>query len=392
MKPDKSYKRPARRQGEIQIPSWVIFCLIILATFAVCVTVTMRAHKEVGDAMGRYQRIKEEIDSQHENNASLAAAVRQLRAGGTITIIELQPNTNSEASINPTTPDQQAPSSLDLLLYCLAALASGFASVRSLIALLRAKVRGRHNPRDIRNETQVDYTINYERGTRATRQVLLLAGCLALAAGFIYAARQQILAVEYGYKTEALRRERDQLLDEQRRLLLAVEESSSLAQLGRVVRESGMRPSAESGSSTINDTALSYNSVHSDSFSLPLTKFGSSSTSVPWTTLILLILFGGAIAVMSSGLLSQILPSSLIGRAPGTTFHSVVDFLYSPKTVRETFEPIIADWRVEYFEALSQKKVWKTRWICVRYTYSFIMAMGLSKIFSFYKVFTRAGK
>ena len=85
--------------------------------------------------------------------------------------------------------------------------------------------------------------VRRERDPRAARrQVLLLAGCLVLAGGFVFAARQQILAVEYGYKTEALRREREQLLDEQRRLLLAVEESSSPAQLEQAARELGMQP------------------------------------------------------------------------------------------------------------------------------------------------------
>ena len=74
------------------------------------------------------------------------------------------------------------------------------------------------------------------------RKKLLLAGCLALACGFVFAVRQQILAVEYGYKTEALRREREQLIDEQRRLRLAVEENSSPAQLEQAARELGMQP------------------------------------------------------------------------------------------------------------------------------------------------------
>ena len=85
--------------------------------------------------------------------------------------------------------------------------------------------------------------VRRERDPRAARrQMLLLASCLVLASGFVFAARQQILAVEYGYKTEALRREREQLLDEQRRLLLAVEEQSSPAQLEQAARELGMQP------------------------------------------------------------------------------------------------------------------------------------------------------
>jgi cell division protein FtsL len=86
-------------------------------------------------------------------------------------------------------------------------------------------------------------SVRRERDPRAARrQMMLLAGCLVLAAGFVYAVRQQVLAVGYGYKTEALRREREQLLDEQRRLLLAVEESSSPAQLEQAARELGMQP------------------------------------------------------------------------------------------------------------------------------------------------------
>jgi uncharacterized protein HemX len=89
--------------------------------------------------------------------------------------------------------------------------------------------------------------VRRERDPRAARrQVLLLASCLVLACGFIYAVRQQVLAVDYGYKTEALRREREQLLDEQRRLFLAVEESSSPTQLEQAGRELGMQPARAS--------------------------------------------------------------------------------------------------------------------------------------------------
>jgi hypothetical protein len=85
--------------------------------------------------------------------------------------------------------------------------------------------------------------VRRQRDPRAARrQAILLAGCLLLAFGFIYAVRQQILAVDYGYKTEALRRERNELLDEQRKLLLAVEERSSPARLEEAGRELGMQP------------------------------------------------------------------------------------------------------------------------------------------------------
>lgn len=89
--------------------------------------------------------------------------------------------------------------------------------------------------------------VRRERDPRAfRRQALLLASCLVLAAGFVFAVRQQILAYEYGYKTEALRREREELLDEQRRLLLALEERSSPARLDEVARELGLQPTRAS--------------------------------------------------------------------------------------------------------------------------------------------------
>ena len=50
-------------------------------------------------------------------------------------------------------------------------------------------------------------------------------------------------------------------------------------------------------------------------------------------------------------------------------------FIYSSKTQKEVFEPIAADWQEEYFEALSKKEFLKARWINVRYTYAFLVAM-----------------
>lgn len=89
--------------------------------------------------------------------------------------------------------------------------------------------------------------IRRERDERTfRRQLILLASCLALAFGFILAARQQIAAVQYGYKIEALRHERESLMDEQRRLKLALEENSSPAQLGRAARDLGLQPTRAS--------------------------------------------------------------------------------------------------------------------------------------------------
>lgn len=85
--------------------------------------------------------------------------------------------------------------------------------------------------------------IRRDRDPRAARRrTWLLAGCLLLAAGFVFAVRQQIVAVEIGYRTEALKRERERLIEERRRLLLELEANSSPAHLERAAREIGMQP------------------------------------------------------------------------------------------------------------------------------------------------------
>ncbi len=54
---------------------------------------------------------------------------------------------------------------------------------------------------------------------------------------------------------------------------------------------------------------------------------------------------------------------------------AISKILYSAKIQRELFEPIVADWQEEYFEALLKKEIRKARWINVRYTYAFLAAM-----------------
>jgi hypothetical protein len=56
-------------------------------------------------------------------------------------------------------------------------------------------------------------------------------------------------------------------------------------------------------------------------------------------------------------------------------FLKTTAFLYCTKIQEQVFVPIVVDWDEEYFQALSNKEVWKARWINVRYTYAFIVAM-----------------
>lgn len=71
---------------------------------------------------------------------------------------------------------------------------------------------------------------------------LLFVVGLFLACGFVYAGRQHFAALKFGYETENLRRERDQLAEEQRRLTLQREEAASPVRLEQAAKQLGMQP------------------------------------------------------------------------------------------------------------------------------------------------------
>ena len=89
--------------------------------------------------------------------------------------------------------------------------------------------------------------IIHDRDPRALSRLALLLFCgLVLAGGFVFAARQHFAAVQYGYQSEALRLERDKLIQEQQHLLLRREQAFAPAQLEAEARELGLRPVAAS--------------------------------------------------------------------------------------------------------------------------------------------------
>ncbi len=90
---------------------------------------------------------------------------------------------------------------------------------------------------------QRNSTIHRDRDMRAlSRLGLLLFFGLVLASGFVFAARQHFAAVQYGYKSEALRSERDRLLAEQQILREKKEQAVAPARLGLQARELGLKP------------------------------------------------------------------------------------------------------------------------------------------------------
>ena len=95
----------------------------------------------------------------------------------------------------------------------------------------RQRVRQRHVriDREKRNEVFI-------------RLGLLLFCGLGLASGFVYAGRQHFTSLNYGYKTQELRRERDRLAEEQRRYLLQREAAASPIHLEQAAKRLGMQP------------------------------------------------------------------------------------------------------------------------------------------------------
>lgn len=89
---------------------------------------------------------------------------------------------------------------------------------------------------------QPNFSIRRERDTRTVKRLLMLCLCgVVLSGGFLYAASQRFKAINYGYKNEQLRKERNRLLEEQRRLMLEREAAVSPMNLERNAAKIGMK-------------------------------------------------------------------------------------------------------------------------------------------------------
>lgn len=82
-----------------------------------------------------------------------------------------------------------------------------------------------------------------DRDVRALSHLALLLICgLILASGFVFAAQQHFAAIDYGYKSEGLRQERERLLEERQHLMLKKEQAFAPARLATQARELGLKP------------------------------------------------------------------------------------------------------------------------------------------------------
>ncbi|HWN10485.1 MAG TPA: septum formation initiator family protein [Pyrinomonadaceae bacterium] len=68
-----------RRRGGV-VPAWVIFGMIIVATAAICATVTMRTHSRMSTASQQYARMQTDVDGLRNANQSLRVEIEQLRS------------------------------------------------------------------------------------------------------------------------------------------------------------------------------------------------------------------------------------------------------------------------------------------------------------------------
>ncbi len=68
-----------RRRGGL-VPSWVVFGMILLATFAVCVTVNMRTNTKFQVASQQFSVMQSDVETLRNVNQSLKAEVERLRS------------------------------------------------------------------------------------------------------------------------------------------------------------------------------------------------------------------------------------------------------------------------------------------------------------------------
>jgi cell division protein FtsB len=67
-----------RRRGGL-VPAWVIFGMVILGTFAICVGVTLRTRTRMTTASEQFARMQTDVEGLRNLNQSIRAEIEQLR-------------------------------------------------------------------------------------------------------------------------------------------------------------------------------------------------------------------------------------------------------------------------------------------------------------------------
>ncbi len=67
-----------RRRGGL-VPSWVVLTMVLLATFALCLSVTVRTHAEMRAAGQKFEQTRSDVEALGQSNESLRREVERLR-------------------------------------------------------------------------------------------------------------------------------------------------------------------------------------------------------------------------------------------------------------------------------------------------------------------------
>ena len=76
--PDAVVSRPAVGRRGLTLPSWVVFCTVMLATFAICVTMTMRTHAKMLSAEQEFGQMSTDVEKIRGQNEALRQEVNRL--------------------------------------------------------------------------------------------------------------------------------------------------------------------------------------------------------------------------------------------------------------------------------------------------------------------------
>ena len=73
-----STSRAGVRRRRFTVPSWAVFCMIIVTTFALCVTMTMRTHAEKRFAAEKFDRMSADVQTLRNTNAAIERELKRL--------------------------------------------------------------------------------------------------------------------------------------------------------------------------------------------------------------------------------------------------------------------------------------------------------------------------
>lgn len=74
-----SHTQVEKRRRSPLVSSWSLFAFIVMTTFALCVTVTMRTHAALDSATQKYQTLNGDVEILRRTNSNLARDIERLK-------------------------------------------------------------------------------------------------------------------------------------------------------------------------------------------------------------------------------------------------------------------------------------------------------------------------